>query len=313
MVIDLIITVTMNPAIDKTVEVKELKIGTLNRIANVLYDAGGKGINVSKVIKELGGETLACGFLGKQGSEIILNHLSKEGIKNDFILVEGETRTNMKILTNDGRVTELNEPGPTITEKDMDRLNEKLCSYADSSTIFVLAGSVPRGANMDIYGALTEKLKSKGAAVIVDADGELFKRALEKGPDIIKPNNLEIVEYFDSKESLSDKELALKCKDLLNKGIELVVVSQGSEGALFIRGNDAYKAQGLKVKSHSTVGAGDSMVAALAYGYEKDMPIEDIIRLSMAVAAGAVTTLGTKPPSFDLVKELMEKVIIEKL
>ena len=309
----MIITVTMNPAIDKTVEVKELNVGTLNRIANVLYDAGGKGINVSKVIKELGGETLACGFLGKQGSEIILNHLSKEGIKNDFIIVEGETRTNMKILTNDGRVTELNEPGPTITEKDMDRLNEKLCSYADSSTIFVLAGSVPRGVNMDIYGALTEKLKSKGAAVIVDADGELFKRALEKGPNIIKPNHLEVAEYFNSKEPLTDRELVLKCKKLLNKGIELAAISQGSDGALFIMENEAYKAQGLKVKSHSTVGAGDSMVAALAYARENEMSIKETIRLSMAVAAGAVTTLGTKPPPLELVKELMKAVIIETL
>lgn len=312
-VIDLIITVTMNPAIDKTAEVKEINIGSLNRIEKVLIDAGGKGINVSKVIKELGGETLACGFMGRQGSEIILSHISEEGINNDFILVEGETRTNMKILTSDGRVTELNEPGPTITAKDMDRLIEKLCGYADSSTMFILAGSVPRGVSKDIYADITVRLKARGAAVIVDADGELFKRAIEQGPDIIKPNNLELDEYFKSSEPLGDRELALKCRLLLNKGIKLAVISQGSKRAIFITENQSYKSSGLKVKSHSTVGAGDAMVAALAYAFEKDMTIEDTIRLSMAVAAGAVTTLGTKAPPLELVKELMKKVLIETI
>ena len=211
------------------------------------------------------------------------------------------------------KTIELNEPGPVVTGRDIDRLVEKLCCYADSSTIIILAGSIPRGMSKSIYAELTELLKSRGARVIVDGDGELLKSAIEKGPDIIKPNSLEVSEYFNNSEGLKDGDLALKCRQLLNKGIELAVVSQGSEGALFIKKNQSYKAHGLKVKNHSTVGAGDAMVAALAYGYEMDMPIEDIIRLSVAVAAGAVTTLGTKPPSLELVRELMEKVVIENL
>lgn len=143
----MIITVTMNPAIDKTVDIEELERGGLNRIQRIVLDAGGKGINVSKTVKELGGTTVATGFLGGNSGAVIENVLKEYGIKSDFVQVEGETRTNMKVVEQGGIVTELNEPGPVVTQAQTDELIAKLEGYASEDTLFVLAGSIPRGVD----------------------------------------------------------------------------------------------------------------------------------------------------------------------
>ena len=160
----MIITVTMNPAIDKTVEIDELVPGGLNRIRKVEYDAGGKGINVSKTIRELGGTSIATGFLGGNAGKTIQNVLDEKAIKNDFIQVEGETRTNTKVFEKNGAVTELNEPGPIITKEQTETLLKKLEGYANEHTLFVLAGSIPAGVDQkDLDDAMNELTKKKDA------------------------------------------------------------------------------------------------------------------------------------------------------
>ena len=184
----MIITVTMNPAIDKTVEVDKFQPYALNRIRRVEYDAGGKGINVSKTIHALGGESLAMGFLGGNTGKTIENVLNARNIRHDFIYVDGDTRTNTKIFDCVGGVTELNEPGPAITEKQIEALIQRICAYTDKETLVVLAGSVPGGVRKTIYAEITECVHKKGGKVLLDADGELFRLALKAVPDIIKPN-----------------------------------------------------------------------------------------------------------------------------
>ena len=183
-----IVTVTMNPAIDKTVEVEEFVCRGLNRIRKVEYDAGGKGINVSKTIHELGGYSVATGFLGGNNGQIIANVLKKKGITCDFVWVSGETRTNTKVVEDDGSLTELNEPGALIRDEDIDRLKKKLLEYADEDTIFIFAGSIPKGVTQDIYREMICLVKEQGASVLLDADGEVFCRSMEAMPDIIKPS-----------------------------------------------------------------------------------------------------------------------------
>lgn len=141
----MIITVTMNPAIDKTVDIDRLERGDLNRIKRVELDAGGKGINVSKTIKELGGSSIATGFLGGNSGQIIRQVLKDWGVETDFVEVDGETRTNLKVVEKMGEVTELNEPGPEVTEAQLEALMLKLEGYAGADTLFVLAGSIPKG------------------------------------------------------------------------------------------------------------------------------------------------------------------------
>lgn len=307
----MIVTVTMNPAIDKTVELERFEHGGLNRVKNIVSDAGGKGINVSKTIRKLGGETTASGFIGGNSGRAIRKVLEESGIQTDFVEIDGETRTNTKIVELDGIVTEINEPGPLIREDDLNALVDKLVEYAKEDTLFVLAGSIPGGVPKTIYKDITEKVHEKGAKVFLDADGELFVNALKGKPDIIKPNREELEEYTKSEHNLSESELVEIGVDFLNNGIETVAISLGKTGALFLTKNQIIKCPAVPVKTHSTVGAGDAMVAALAYGIHERLPFEECVKLGMAVSAGAVATIGTKPPTRETIDELMTQVRFE--
>ncbi len=304
----MIITVTMNPAIDKTVDLENMVHGGLNRVRNVILDAGGKGINVSKTIKELGGETIATGFIGGSGGVLIKKVLQEQNIREDFVEIKNEIRTNLKVVERNGNVTEFNEPGPVVSEEELGLLTDKLLSYADEKTLFILAGSIPNGIDRTIYKTLTGKLREKKAKVFVDADGELFIHALEACPDIIKPNRHELEEYFHKDYRADEGELVAMGQQILNRGIGMMAISLGQMGALFLTGDRVIRCPGLKVEAHSTVGAGDAMVAALSYGYHQGLSLEECARLSVAASAGAVTTQGTKPPGRELVEELIDKV-----
>lgn len=309
----MIITVTMNPAMDKTVEIDRLLSGGLNRIKKVEYDAGGKGINVSKTIKALGGESIATGFLGGNTGKNIEMVLDEKGICHEFVWVNGETRTNTKIVEENGSVTELNEPGPVIDDRQMDRLIRKILGYAKEGTLFVLSGSVPKGVDPMIYARLILLLHEKGAEVLLDADGELLKNGLSQGPDMIKPNQAELEKYAGLCRESSEEALLNTARKMRGEGVKSVAVSMGEDGALFLL--DSYEARcpALPVKAHSTVGAGDAMVAALAFSWNQKLSGEETVRLCMASSAGAVTTEGTKPPTRELVNELKKQVVIRKI
>lgn len=309
----MIITVTMNPAIDKTIDIGAFVHGGLNRISHIEKDAGGKGINVSKTIHHLGGTSVATGFLGGDAGDFIERSLISYGIKTDFIRVDGETRTNTKVVEPNGIVTELNEPGPHVTEEKINELIRKLEDYASPDTLVVLAGSIPAGMDQTIYRVITEKMHAKGASVLLDADGALFEETLKAQPDIIKPNHLELKTYFHQAgvyfpESIVDQAIVSMGHFLLTSGIRQVVISRGSGGAIFLNEKEMYLCPALPVHAHSTVGAGDAMVAAIACGWEKKQPFREIARLAMAASAGAVTTIGTKPPEKELVEDLIPQV-----
>lgn len=300
----------MNPAIDKTIETERFFYGALNRIAPPLTDAGGKGINVSKTIKAMGGKSIATGFLGKEGSETILSCLQKEGIENDFVFVDGVTRTNLKIMEKDGTLTEINEEGMTVSGEKIEELLKKLESYAAQDVWFVLAGSIPKGVDKNIYAHITEKLKAKGAKVFVDADGELFAKAVKAVPDMLKPNHIELAEYFGLKEEPTEEQLITFGKKLLAEGVESIAVSRGSHGALFLHAgeNKVIRCDAMQVEVHSTVGAGDAMVAALVFAKDTNMSWEEGITLAMAASNGAVTTMGTKTPEKSVITALQKQV-----
>ncbi|WMJ86403.1 1-phosphofructokinase [Anaerocolumna sp. MB42-C2] len=309
----MIITVTMNPAIDKTVELDQLEPGSLNRLKNVIMDVGGKGINVSKTIKELGGNSITTGFIGGSGGNLIEKALREQGIKSDFVEINNEIRTNMKVLESSGFVTELNEPGPVVSEEELEQLTQKLISYANEDTLFIMAGSIPNGISKTVYRDLIQKVKEKGAKVFLDADGELFIHSLKASPDYIKPNRAELEEYFQMDYRADEKELVKMGKQLIEKGIKMAAISLGQMGALFLTKDKVIKCPGLRVEAHSTVGAGDAMVAALAFGLDQGLDMVQCAKLGLAASAGAVTTKGTKPPKRELVDELMNKVEIIEL
>ncbi|GLB32763.1 tagatose-6-phosphate kinase [Lacrimispora amygdalina] len=309
----MIVTVTMNPAIDKTVDIGKFERGDLNRIKRVEIDAGGKGINVSKTIRELGGESIATGFVGGTSGTIIRQVLADLGLRTDFVDVKGETRTNLKVVEETGEVTELNEPGPEVSKEQLKDLLNRLDGYANPDTLFVLAGSIPAGIPTDIYRKITEQVHQKGAKVLLDADGTLFSESLKGKPDMLKPNRSELERHYQMDYRASEQELVAMGEKLFDHGVSMAAISLGQMGAIFLTKEKRYRCPGLRVKAHSTVGAGDALVAAMAYSWDEKLPLETCIRLCMGASAGAVTSIGTKPPHRSLVDELVTQVELLEL
>lgn len=307
----MIITVTFNPAVDKTAHVENLVVGGLNRLENVIFDAGGKGVNVSKTIKELNGSTIATGFVGGSAGQFILQSLEDLNIQTDFVEVAGQTRTNLKILNKDMELTELNEPGPTITEQDIEKLVERILTLAKQdldNTWVVLSGNVGPGVSKDIYQNLIMRFHRENIKTILDADGELFKNGIKAKPYFIKPNRFELSQYFGVNENISNEKVIELASTFLNEQTQLVVVSMGIDGSIFLTKDEVIVAKALKIDYHSAVGAGDAMVAAIAWGLEQNMSLDDLISWSVATSAGACMSEGTSPASRQVIEKLNTRV-----
>lgn len=309
----MIYTVTLNPALDKTVEIPGMALDTVNRITSMRTDPGGKGINVSKVIAKLGGESCAVGILGGESGRTLLAALEREGLRTHFRFVEGQTRTNLKIIdralhTN----TDINEPGLTVSPADLDALLRDLLGMVRDGDIVVLAGSLPQGAPQDTYRVWTAACREKGARVCLDADGVLLAEGLKAAPYLIKPNEDELSRLVGHRLTDTD-ELIAEGRRLLKGGVTRVVISLGERGALYLRGNEVLYAEGLSVPVGSTVGAGDSVVAALAYADSLGMSDEDAVRLSTATGAANVMCSGTQPAEREAVEKLLPQVKIRRI
>lgn len=309
----MIYTVTLNPALDKTVEIPGMALDTVNRVTSMRTDPGGKGINVSKVIAKLGGESCAVGILGGESGRTLLAALEREGLRTHFRFVEGQTRTNLKIIdralhTN----TDINEPGLTVSPADLDALLRDLLGMVHEGDIVVLAGSLPQGAPQDTYRVWTAACREKGARVCLDADGVLLAEGLKAAPYLIKPNEDELSRLVGHRLTDTD-ELIAEGRRLLKGGVTRVVISLGERGALYLRGNEVLYAEGLSVPVGSTVGAGDSVVAALAYADSLGMSDEDAVRLSTATGAANVMCSGTQPAKREAVEKLLPQVKIRRI
>ena len=309
----MIYTVTLNPAIDKTVVVEAFTAGTVNRISTVREDAGGKGVNVSKCLKNLGADTVAVMVLAGATGNRLGAMLEDMDIPMLRVPAEGETRTNLKIIdpvyhSN----TDINEPGPKFNEDLLENLKKQLGARVSEGDIVVLSGSLPKGADKGLYGSWTKYFRSCGADVFLDADGEAMARGIQAVPYMIKPNNDELAALL-GKEKLTLEEMVAEGKRLLATGIEEVVISMGGEGVLFVSREGCFRADALKVPVKSTVGAGDSVVAAMAYGKVKKLSREEKIRLAVAIGAASVMQDGSQPPEASLVWELANRVQIKKL
>ena len=309
----MIITVTLNPALDKTVEIPDFSLDAVNRITAMRTDPGGKGLNVSKVIAKLGGTSTAVGVLGGTTGRRIADAMDALGIACQFTFVEGETRTNLKVIdparhTN----TDLNEPGLTVDQETLDHMRDALVAAIRPGDIVVLSGSLPKGAPVDTYGSWTAACRTAGARVFLDADGEPLAHGLAAKPYLAKPNNHELSRLTGRALETADDLLAA-ARTLIADGVERVVVSMGGDGALFVSADGAYRAEGLRVPVGSTVGAGDSMVAALAYAAEQGMADADTVRLAVATSAANVMCSGSQAAERSAVDELLPHVVFHEI
>lgn len=309
----MIYTVTLNPALDKTATVENLRLDSVNRISELRVDPGGKGINVSKVVRELGAKTVAIALLGGHTGTMLRNMLVELGIECKVLEVEGETRTNLKIKdpalkTN----TDINEPGPEVTDEQLRGMLGGLVSEVGGGDIVVLSGSLPRGAAADTYKVWVAALKKTGAKVYLDADGDKLVRGIEAKPDLIKPNEIELGAMM-GRTLDADEKIVEAARELIDGGLDRVMVSMGGAGALYVARDVTIKANPVKVPVGSTVGAGDSVVAALAYAQDKGLGLEDTMRLAMATGAANVMQSGTQAAPRELVDSLIDKVVVTRL
>ena len=303
----MIYTVTFNPSLDYIVSVDDFKLGLTNRTSSELILPGGKGTNVSTVLKNLGFESTALGFVaGFTGNEIV-KRLNDMGIKSDFISIEnGISRINLKLKSIDG--TEINGAGPDISEEKVNKLMDKLNQLKEGD-VLVLAGSIPSSMSDNIYRDIMADLKDRGVMIVVDATKDLLLNVLEYHPFLIKPNNHELGEIFDVKLTTRE-EVILYGRKLQEKGARNVLVSMAGEGAVLIaEDGQVFDAPAPKGKLINGVGAGDSMVAGFVAGWIEKQDYE--YAFHMGVASGSASAfsenLATKEEIINVYNQVMGK------
>ncbi|MFR0692559.1 1-phosphofructokinase [Enterobacterales bacterium AE_CKDN230030158-1A_HGKHYDSX7] len=283
-----ILTLTLNPALDFTVRLPRLEVGEVNRSESVLSQAAGKGLNVAQVLADLGHSLTVAGFLGADNALPFEALFRRRGFVDAFVRVPGETRRNIKIAEGGGRITDINGPGPQVSGAQQDALLERIDLIAGGFDLAVVAGSLPRGVDPQWLRELLLRLKRHGLKVAFDCSGAALRAGIEAAPWLVKPNDQELGEACGGL-AASAQELAAQVDSLRSRGIEQVVVSQGSEGVRWFGPQGAWQAIPPKVEVASTVGAGDSLLAGMVHGLLAGWPAERVLRQATAVAALAVT------------------------
>ena len=287
-----ILTITLNPALDLTVRLPQLEPGEVNRSQALQTHAAGKGVNVAQVLADLGHKVTVSGFLGEDNQQAFSALFTRRGFADAFIRVPGETRSNIKLAEDDGRVTDINGPGPHVNDLAQQALLDKLDQIAASHDAVVVAGSLPRGIRAQWLRELVLRLKALGLKVILDTSGEALKEGLSAGPWLVKPNGEELSEALGSLVDSVESQVAA-ATHLQTLGISHVVVSHGADGVnWFSRGAQTLHAQPPKVRVASTVGAGDSLLAGMVHGLISGHSPEQTLRTATAIAAMAVTQIG---------------------
>ncbi|MFZ5626321.1 MAG: 1-phosphofructokinase [Bacillota bacterium] len=303
-----VVTVTLNPALDKTVTVEGFTIGSLNRVQEVRLDPGGKGVNVARVLNNFGVKVLATGFIAGMQGKLLLKALEDDGIRTAFVNVPGETRTNLKVVDIATRqTTEINEPGFIVDFPRMQTFYQLLDPILEQTAYLVLGGSLPQGAAADTYRELIIKAKAKGVKVVLDADGEALRAGLAAQPFAVKPNLAELENLLGR--SLQDTEAIIAAgRQLLEQGVELAVISRGSKGAVVLNREEVIVTEPFPIVPQSTVGAGDTMVAALVYALLQQKPLTETAAWATAAGTIAASKAGTQVITRDEVEANLSRV-----
>lgn len=309
---NLIATITLNPSIDKRYIIGTLEKGKVMRTSKVINTAGGKGLNVSRVLKDIGSNVLATGFLGDHNGRFIEERLKDYKIKCEFQWIKDSTRCCIAILDDEGNQTEILEPGPFILKEEKHSFLEKYNDILDKVNILVISGSLPKGLDKDFYKTLINLARKKEKLVLLDSSGHSLKEAIKSKPYFIKPN-IEELEALTNKSLKSDFEIIREIDELHSEGIDLIIISLGKDGAIGSLNGEKYKVIPPKVNAINAVGSGDSMVAAVAYALSKSMNLIDL--LTMAVSTGTANAMEevTGHINMNNLKDIIKKVTVKKL
>lgn len=303
----MIYTVTFNPSIDYVMFVDDFKIDGLNRAQDTNKFAGGKGINVSRVLKTLEVDSTALGFAGGFPGDFIAQTLKDSDIHTDFVQVDEDTRINVKLKT--GQETEVNAQGPNVTDAQFQSLLNQIKETTDNDTVIV-AGSVPKSIPSDAYAQIAKITKQTGAQLVVDAEKDLVESVLEYQPLFIKPNKDELEVMFNTSVK-SDEDVIKYAKQILDKGAQSVIVSLGGDGAIYVDRQQSIKAVNPKGKVINTVGSGDSTVAGMVAGLATGLSVQDAFK--QAVASGTATAFDADLATKDAIENIKSQVTISVL
>ncbi len=286
-----VVTITLNPALDLTGSLSQLNVGSVSLVEKSNLHAAGKGVNVGKVLSDLGADVTVTGFLGKDNPELFTQLFSEINVNNRFIEVDGATRINVKLVEKSGEVSDINFPGVEVSPQDIARFETTLDELAETHQFFVIAGSLPGGVTPEMCAGWVNKLRQLGKKVLFDSSKSALRAGIDAGPWLIKPNEEELGEFVG--EHLDTVE---KCQHaaqtLSTKGIENIVVSMGPEGVMWLSDNNWLRSQPPRMEVVSTVGAGDTLVAGLCWGHMQQMPKQELLRFATALSALAVSQVG---------------------
>ncbi len=309
----MIYTVTLNPSLDRVIWVDEIKTDDSIRINREEHYAGGKGIDASRVIKTLGGDTTATGFLGSFNGLHLEGLLINEGVTCDFVKIAGPTRSNVIVFTNKSKEhIAFNSKGPEITPYDLATLFNKITNLIIKPSFVLLGGSLPVSVNPNIYGQLIHALKDQGIKVALDADNEPLKLGIKERPSLIKPNTHEFARLVGHSVE-TEAEIIKAGQDLIKQGIEIIIVSMGAKGLIVFDKQEAFKVIPPKIEVNSTIGSGDSALAAFLLGLEQGKNLDECGIMAAAAGAGTAMTPGVELVRMEDFQRLIKEVKCEPI
>ncbi len=308
----MILSICPNPSIDCTIELDSLNVGKLNRIDNKVETYSGKALNVAIGVARLGADSLATGFMFENHKRMFEHNLIKEKVKFSFVYNGGNARTNYKIIDKRSMLTEINDRGEEVSLDKQNQLIEHVARLSKGASVAVMSGSLPKGVPHEFYGDVVKAVPN-GVKVIVDAETDNTKAAMfSREIYMVKPNLAEL-EAFALQRVLTKSDILHAAYKYIDKGVKYVLVSMGADGAILTDGTNSYYCKSASVAVNSTVGSGDSMVAAASVAFEEGVCDEEVLRRAVAAGTAAVTTSGTNLFYKDKYEEIYQKVHVDKI
>lgn len=307
-----VVTITLNPALDLTGSMAQLNVGSVSLVEQSSLHAAGKGVNVAKVLSELGADVTVTGFLGRDNQELFCQLFTELGVRDEFIRIAGATRINVKLVEQNGEVSDINFPGISVSQTDIEAFERTLLRLAQDHDYFVLAGSLPKGVSPQRCAGWIAQLRSMNKKVLFDSSREALLAGLDAKPWLIKPNDEELAQWC-GRELATLMDCQQAAAELAQKEIENIVISMGAAGVMWLHHNEWLHAKPPKMHVVSTVGAGDTLVAGLCWGHMQQMEKEHLLRFATALSALAVTQVGVGISDKEQLNTLQQQVQVSAL
>ncbi len=304
-----VVTVTLNPALDLTGSLDSLSLGTVNVVNKGSLHPAGKGVNVAKVLAELGADVTVTGLLGADNQEPFCQLFEEIGATDKFIRVKGASRINVKLVENTGKVSDINFPGVAVSQDDISRFEQTLFELAETHDVFVIAGSLPAGITPELCADWVARLHQEGKKVLFDSSKAALVAGFSKNPWLVKPNDEELAQWA-GRELTTEHDFTEVAEQLAEQGIANVVVSLGADGVMWLNNEGWLRSQPPKMQVVSTVGAGDTLVAGMCWGHINKWSKQETLRFATALSALAVSQVGVGVEDINAVNAMKERVTI---